>query len=43
METRKSDDIINFREFMYGQQKKNFREKIEEFKSSQDRGFKMLF
>ncbi|MFW5759829.1 MAG: Fic family protein, partial [Cyclobacteriaceae bacterium] len=43
VETRKHDDINIFRQFMYGQQKKYFQEKIEEFKRSQDQGFNLLF
>ena len=43
VKTRKSKDINIFREFMYGQQKKYFREKIDEFKRSQDQGFNLLF
>ncbi|MGK7395707.1 MAG: Fic family protein [Candidatus Cyclobacteriaceae bacterium M3_2C_046] len=42
-ETRKLNDINIFRKFMYEQQIKYFREKIDEFKSSQDRGFHLLF
>ena len=41
--TRKRNDIKIFREFMYGQQKKYFQEKIDEFKRSQDQGFNLLF